>query len=436
MNPIDKMYGRSALFRIAYCLPGLKASDSRDTSFLQQLLIATRLRARGHTLTYIAPNDLENVLCTDELDLPRIAKRTWSAAEWFRLARKVTWQVQKIFGVPYLNVFSNYCLYDACMRCLPGHDIVQERNGLYNMGVAMACRRLNLPYIMFFDADDILEYDLFEKPLTGLLRMRAKQAIRYNLATAVRVICVSTQAKSHLIRAWNVPEGKIAVFPNGVDVNQFGPNPEARGKVRAHFGIDEHPMVIFVGSFFPYQDVRVLIDAFSRLLHTVPQAHLVLVGEGEQYNDMIQYANSMGLSSNVSFTGFLPHAEIPRLISASDIAVAPYKNIAQERFLISPMKLFEYMASGTASVASDIGQISDVIQNGHNGLLVPPSNADMLAEALNTLITHPQLRLELGRQSRDDVIGKYSWESYVSRLENMYMTVIGEWGKKKSRKGE
>jgi glycosyltransferase involved in cell wall biosynthesis len=139
---------------------------------------------------------------------------------------------------------------------------------------------------------------------------------------------------------------------------------------------------------------------------------------------MGQYATQLGLDSSVQFTGFLPHSQVPYLVSAADVAVAPYTKMEPELFCGSSMKVFEYMASSTAVIASDQGQISEVIQKGVNGLLVPPGDAQALAAALKKLMDDPDLRARLGQQARQDAIKKHSWEHYITRLEQVYESVI------------
>ena len=205
--------------RIAFCLPEMQRLQQVahgtvvDAPYIQQKSIADSLLARGHQLTFVAPLDLNEVACTDNPQQPKLAARTWSASSWFTLASKGAWWIQQKLGVPYLNVFANYRHFDACLRCLPGHDLVYERNGLYKIDVAMACKQLGLPYILFLDADEIMEHDYMGKPITGLLRWRAKQMVRYNLKAAACVICVSEPAKANLITNWQVPRRKNCRLP-------------------------------------------------------------------------------------------------------------------------------------------------------------------------------------------------------------------------------
>jgi glycosyltransferase involved in cell wall biosynthesis len=415
--------------RIAFCLPELKplhqlmGGELTNASYIQQGYIAAGLHAHGHSMTFVPTRGIGQIVCASDLQRPKLAPQTWSASRWFNIASRGIWCVQRWLGVPYLNMFSNYHLFDVCLQCLPGHDLVHERNGLYRVGVAMACQRLRLPYVLFFDADEILEHDFMGEPITGILRWRARGMVRYNLRAADCVICVSEPAKAHLVTTWNVPADKIAVFPNGVDVQRFRPYPEARSEVRRSLGADTNPLIVFVGNFYRWHDVTTLLDAFGQVLATYPGARLVLVGDGSQRQAMTQHTIDVGIGHAVQFTGFMAHSEVPRLLAAADVAVAPYPTMKQDLWL-SPMKLFEYMASGTAVVASAVGQVAKVVKDGGNGLLVPPGDASAMAAALKKLIDDAALRSRLGQQAREDAVRKHSWEHYVSRLERVYAAVV------------
>jgi glycosyltransferase involved in cell wall biosynthesis len=261
------------------------------------------------------------------------------------------------------------------------------------------------------------------KPITGLLRWRARETARYNLSTANCVICVSEPGKSHLIDNWSVPSEKIVVLPNAADVERFSPDTRTRSAVRGTLGIDNNPLILFVGGFYKWHDVGTLLEAFARVLTTWPDTRLLLVGDGEQRQAMMQRAVELSIEDSVQFTGLLPHSEVPQLMAAADIAVVPYPPMEHELWL-SPLKLFEYMASGTAIIASRVGQLTEVVQDGRNGLLVPPGESSALEIALKRLIEDPSLRVRLGEQARDDAVNKYSWDHYMSRLERLFAAVI------------
>lgn len=411
--------------KIAHCLPDqhwveeMRGENPKDAAHIQQKYIAEGLRGRGRSVTWVAPQGLGDV-CVSDANAAYLAPRTWSASSWFDLLGKAVWKIQQSLRIPYLNYFSNLRRYDACLRVLPGHDVVFERNALYNSGAAMACEKLRLPYVMFFDADQIAELDFMGKPLKGLLRWRAKRLLRYNLRVARRIICVSEIAKDHLMKTWNAPADKLVVLPNAVDVERFKPDPELGAQTRASLSLTTHPLLVFVGSFYQWHDVVALLKAFALVSKIHSEARLLLVGDGAERERMMRLSVDLGLEGAAQFTGFVTHAEVVRYVNAADIAVVPVPIMKQEMWL-SPMKLFEYMASGKAIVASAMGQVKDVIRDGENGLLVPAGDEAALAGALERLIVDVALRVRLGRQAREDAVKDHSWEGYLSRLEDVFM---------------
>lgn len=414
--------------KILYCLPDqlwideMRGGAPKDAAHIQQRYIADGLRARGHDLTYLAPRDLERSMVAPGDDALAPAAQTWTAAAWFDLVAKFVWRVQKALGIPYLNVFSNWRREDAVLQTLPGHDLAFERNSLYNVGVARACRRLGKPYVIFFDADQIAELDFMGRPLAGWLRLRAQTLLRENLAAAHCIICVSEPAKKHLVTNWRVPAERIHVLSNAVDVHRFQPDPNLRAHTRALLSLTTQPLIVFVGSFYQWHDLATLLEAFALVLRSHPEARLVLVGDGTERDRMRQRAADLGLTHAVTFTGFITHAEVARYINAADLTVVPVPPMQQEMWL-SPMKLFEYMAAGKAVVASALGQIVNVVKDGRNGLLVPPGDESALAEALQRLIVDADLRERLGRQAREDAVSEHSWEQYLTRLEAILAAV-------------
>lgn len=393
-----------------------------EATYIIQRYIAIGLQARGYRLSFVAPRNLHEIVCTNDVNRPLLAAQSWSASRWFDWLSRNSWRVQRRVGIPYLNLFANGRLYDACLHCLPGHDLVYERNSLYKFGVALACKRLRLPYVLYFEADDLLEHDLMGKPITGLLRWQARQAARYNLQAADCVLCVSEALKKHVVTRWHIAAEKIVVLPNVADTQRFQPNAVARATMRAALGVDEQPLIIFVGNFYKWHDVTTLLTAFAQLLTVQPAARLVLVGDGQERAAMMRYATSLGIEPAVHFTGLVAHAVVPDLLAAADIAVVPYPAMSTELWL-SPLKLFEYMAASKAVIASAVGQLIDVVQNDYNGLLVPPGDATTMAEAMQRLLNQPDLRQRLGQQAREDVIQNHSWAQYVSHLEKICAAV-------------
>jgi glycosyltransferase involved in cell wall biosynthesis len=195
---------------------------------------------------------------------------------------------------------------------------------------------------------------------------------------------------------------------------EIGPSP---------LGTGTGPLVVFAGSFFGWHDVATLLEAFAGVLARRPDARLLLVGDGGQRQRMMDRAAELGITHAVQFTGLVSHGEVPGLLSAADIAVAPYPRPGTGPWF-SPLKAFEYMATGLAIVASDVGQLSQVLQHETSGLLVPPGDAPAMAAALQRLIVDGELRRRVGAQARLDAVERHSWERYLARLEHVFSEAI------------
>ncbi len=415
--------------RLILSLPDLRQmhkvgrGEISDATYIIQQHIAKGMTQRGHRVHLFGPYGEEPAVHGDYPgDLTRVP-RNWSESLVFRAASSASWRCQRRAGVPYLNVFSNARLLDSCLRCFPGHDVVYERNALYRSAAARACKWLGIPYVLYFEADDILEHDVMGAPLRGMLRWRARQTARYNLTSADRVVCVSEQLRTHLIEKWSVPAGKVVVFPNSADTHAFAPNEDSRATVRAALGIGARPLIVFVGAFYVWHATATLIHAFAQVRKSHPDAFLVLVGDGAQREAMVDEAQRCGIMDSAKFTGMVPHDEIPRWLAAADIGVVPYP-VLQHEVWLSPLKLFEYMASGIAIVASGVGQIPSILRNGETGLITDPGSVDSVVRALLRFLGDRQLRLRCGERARAEAVANYSWENYCARLEDLLREAV------------
>jgi glycosyltransferase involved in cell wall biosynthesis len=114
---------------------------------------------------------------------------------------------------------------------------------------------------------------------------------------------------------------------------------------------------------------------------------------------------------------------VPEILAIADVVTIPYPQLPEELWF-SPLKLYEYMAAGKAIVASSAGQITEVIQDGYNGILVEPGNVDELAQAIINLFKDPTRRERLGQNARQQAVTQHSWEQYINRLEKIYESVL------------
>jgi glycosyltransferase involved in cell wall biosynthesis len=390
------------------------------------------LQQVGHKVTLLALQG-RRVLCTEDLQafksdrLPasHYAGLGTSGTAWFRKFEGGVRRLQTTFHLPYLALFDSYRVSEAASIHLAGFELIHERFNLLALGGAWASRRLGIPFVLEVNAD-LLEQRKFKGiPERGLRRLYATWATRACFLSAAKIICISTDLKEHLLRRWKIAENKLAVLPCAADVAAFAPN-ENSTAVRQGLGLTTEPVVMWVGGYFPWHDIGLLLESFARVLRQRPNAKLILVGDGQTRSAVEEQVHRAGLQHAVIMTGAIPHERMPAMLSIADVAVVPSAPIAASGGGTgTPLKLFEYMAAGKGIVATAVSQTEEVIRDGENGLLVEAGDVDAFAGAVLTLLNDSMVRGRLGQNARRQAIEHYSWEQYSRRLEAIYLDALG-----------
>jgi glycosyltransferase involved in cell wall biosynthesis len=177
----------------------------------------------------------------------------------------------------------------------------------------------------------------------------------------------------------------------------------------------------FIGTFGPWHGAEVLAEAFGRLMALDADlrrdVRLLMIGDGVRMPDVRRALARHAIDDVAVLAGLVPQAEGPRYLAACDILASPHvPNPDGTPFFGSPTKLFEYMAMGKGIVASDLGQIGDVLEQGRAALMVTPGDPDALARGLRTLIADPARREALGRVARRLVLERHSWRAHTGRI--------------------
>jgi len=238
-------------------------------------------------------------------------------------------------------------------------------------------------------------------------RRAADEVVRGAVAAASAVIAVS-----HSVADWvaEVAGGdtrrKVHVVANAVDLDRF--RPAARTPVAG-----PTCTIGFVGTLKAWHGLDTLAEAFLRLAALDPCYLLLVVGDGPARGVLEEPLAAAGLASRTEFVGPTDPADVPALLHRVDIAVAPYPPDAG---YFSPLKLYEYLAAGLPVIASDVGQISEVLDHGRTGLLCSPGDVGDLVAAVTTLRADPRRAAELGRAGRELVERRHSWRASINRI--------------------
>lgn len=252
----------------------------------------------------------------------------------------------------------------------------------------------------------------------GSLRYRLTRASETWLckrADAVVTICEGLR-KDLIGRG--IDASKIHVVPNGVDPSLFEPRP-ADPALRARLGLNGGPVLGFIGSFYRYEGLDVLVDAMAEILRVRPDARLVLVGGGEVEDEIKAQVEDRGLGKAVHFSGRVPQSETAAYYSVMDLLVYPRRSMRLTE-LVTPLKPLEAMALGKAVVGSDVGGIRELVEDGVTGRLVPAGDGRSLARACISMIQDREEIGAMGGRARARAIGERSWKQIVSRYDHIY----------------
>ena len=216
-----------------------------------------------------------------------------------------------------------------------------------------------------------------------------------------------TEVLADRIAGAGVPRSAIAVMPNGIDLDRFRAAPAAEVAKR-DLGLVGHTVLGFIGFVRPWHGLEQIIDWLASA--AIPDLVLAVAGNGPAIPELTERAQARGVADRVRFLGVVERAEVPAVLAAFDIALQP----AVVDYA-SPLKLFEYMASGKAILAPSSPNIREILTDGQDALL---GTADDLTDRLQRLVDDPELRGSLGRSALETLLGRdLTWDRNAARVE-------------------
>ncbi len=284
--------------------------------------------------------------------------------------------------------------------------LVWQRHDLFHAAGLDLARRLKTPSVLFVPAAKVWEAEQWGTTRPGWGRWLERRAERPSLLGADLVACGSEAVVEQVLRI-GVPEARVLVTPTGVDLDLFAEPPDA-AVLRRRLGLEGRFVVGWVGSFRRFHALEQAVEAAAR----VPGATLLLVGDGPERARIERLARSLDVAA--TFTGTVPHHELPAYLAAMDAAVILAKRRVQ--FHYSPLKLAEYLAAGLPVVVPATGQPSERLTDGVDAILVPPHDVAALGAALRRLHDDPEERARLGKAARAAAEAEWSWDDQVRRV--------------------
>ena len=291
-------------------------------------------------------------------------------------------------------------------------DAVYERYSLWSWAGYRFAREHGLPWILEVNAPLVEE----ERTYREIRLEETAIGIENILLREADAIVVPAAELAHYIQDRVGPRSGIVVEPNGVDFALLDAAPSPPAEFAAL--LRDRFVVAFAGSLKPWHGIDRLLRAFDRLRADVPDAHLLVVGDGP-LGPQVESAVKRHGTERITWTGAVPHGEVLGWLRCADVGVAPYPVL--DRFYFSPLKVVEYLACGLPVVASDLGQLRQLVRPNETGLLVPPGDVRALAGALQRLAEDRHLRKSMGRRALARARGHHSWDRVAQRIERLFI---------------
>jgi len=286
-----------------------------------------------------------------------------------------------------------------------------------------AARRFGLPVV--YELRDLWENPSVDrgKFKEGSTLYRAAQLFEnyvLHRADALVTICKTLKDAIEPRKGKDVP---VYVVDNGVDVDKFTPRP-ADEALRAKWKLGGKKVVVYLGTFQPYEGVELLVRAIRGVADRVPDAHLLVVGGGGEHPRIVELAKRLGVEGLVTFTGRIPHGEVVDVFPLGDLFVYP-RLLTYTTALTTPLKPLEAMSMARPVLVSDIPPMRELIAKpGESGLLFKPGDQEDLERRIAAALSDPAALERLGAAGRRYAVAERTWPKLVARYHDIYAAAI------------
>ncbi|PTR15123.1 PEP-CTERM/exosortase A-associated glycosyltransferase [Nitrosospira sp. Nsp2] len=250
-------------------------------------------------------------------------------------------------------------------------------------------------------------------------RYRLTRGLETYALTQVDAITTICQGLRGDIVARGISKEKITVIPNAVNIENFSVGNPADPALARALGLEGKLLLGFIGSFYAYEGLSLLLRALPEMLSRSPDVRVLLVGGGPEESELKNLAVQLGVEDKVVFVGRVPHEQVQRYYNLIDVLVYPRLRMRLTE-LVTPLKPLEAMAQGRLVVASDVGGHQELIQDNKTGVLFKADDAGALASKVLELLAQPERWPVLRDAARSFVETQRSWAGSVARYQGVY----------------
>ncbi len=285
---------------------------------------------------------------------------------------------------------------------------------------AFSSRLVNIPLVITYHADAIISDLALKTPGFRRILSQVYWLSRHTAANIAKYLIVTSPTYLEISPFLQRFREKTSIIPAPVNPYYLTPIEDTH-QAKANLGFNtKDPLILFVGRLVPYKGLDTLLHAFKQILSHIPTTQLAIVGSGPQLPKLQETCQQLGISNSVHFLGILPRKKLRDAYTACDVFVLPSRSRSEAFGIV----LLEAMARAKPVVATNVGGIPYVVNNGKTGLLVPPSDQTHLAEAITQLLSNPQTRQRLGQAGHQRVIEHFTRPPITRKLEELYLTLL------------
>lgn len=351
-------------------------------------------RAAAALAMYLPADRFEVWMCsTRETDPLALAALAQHGVKHIAVGRRSKWDVHRLATLVALIRRERFDILHAHMF----------GSNLWGTLIGRAC---GVPVILAHEHTWSYEGEPLRKLLDGRVIGRL----------ATRFVAVSSLDAERMVSIEHVPADKVVMIPNA-----YVPRPDHEDSdLRVELGIDATtPLVAVVSILRPQKALSVMLEAFVDVLASLPDARLVIAGDGECRAELEVHSHRLGLTERVRFLG--GRTDIDAILRTADVAAM------SSDFEGTPLVAYECIANRTPLVATAVGGLLDIVDDGRTGLLVPPRDPAALAAALISLLTDPARRERIAAAAAEQW-DRFTIETVAGRFAALYETLAVEAG--------
>lgn len=253
----------------------------------------------------------------------------------------------------------------------------------------------------------------------GGLRYRTTRALETRVLRGADGVVTLCQSMREELASRGVPSGKITIIPNAVDPAVFSQHRRPDQNLSRILGLDGRLVLGFIGSFYHYEGLDLLIRALPEIRAAVPQVALLLVGGGPEEARLKGLSAELDLDAHIRFTGRVPHEDVQRYYDLIDFFVYPRRSMRLTE-LVTPLKPLEAMASGRIVIASDVGGHRELIRDEITGYLFRPDDPSALAGRVVQVLRDEGAHRQMQEIARRFIETERTWAISASRYQEVY----------------